>query len=126
MIMMMMMMMMMVFMKIMMMVEMTVIAITSYSCQGWKSNKHPMGNVRKYDPEYMPAASDEVKLSDFAFKLVEIALVDKDKKAFNEKYKIQIPISARSRYSHDVLFGNDWRQLLNDFDAKPLSLEWEG
>ena len=100
--------------------------MTRCSCQGWKTNKHPMGNVRKFDPEYTPSASDEVKVSDFSFKLVEVALVDKDKKAFNDKYKIQIPTSARSRYSHDVVFGNDWRQLLNDFDSKPLSWEWRG
>ena len=73
-----------------------------------------MGNVRKYEP-------DDVKLSDFTFKLLAVEQVDTNKnKPFTEKYKIKVPTNVRSRYSADVVFGQEWCDLLSDFDKKLL------
>eukprot|EP00435_Cladocopium_sp_Y103_P033652 s1099_g8.t1 len=88
-----------------------------YMLQAWKNGTHNMGNVRPYDPNPVELP-DDVKLSDFSFKLVSVEIGDPKKKSFNEKYKVKLPASIRSRYSDDVIFGSDWRELLKDFDSK--------
>lgn len=35
-----------------------------------------------------------------------------------EKLKLSIPPNIRSRHIDDPVFGADWKDLLNDFDAK--------
>ena len=78
-----------------------------------------MGNVRAYDPNPVePAATEKVRLSDYSFKLIQVEVADINKKVFTEKYKIRIPQQVRSRYSDDVVFGAEWRELLSDFDKK--------
>lgn len=79
-----------------------------------------MGNVRAYDPDPVIPAND-VKLTDFVFKLIQVEAGDQNKKNFTDKYIIKVPTNIRSRYSDDVIFGGEWRQLLKDFDQKPLS-----
>ena len=78
-----------------------------------------MGNVRGYDPNPVePAATENVKISDYSFKLIQVEVADAKKKGFSQKYKIKIPQNVRSRYSEDVVFGAEWRELLSDFDKK--------
>ena len=88
--------------------------------QGWKIGKHPMGRVRSYEPTPVTPPAN-VQLTDFTFKLIQVELGDASKSNFNEKYKVKIPVHIRSRYSDDVVFGSEWRELLNDFDKKCLS-----
>lgn len=76
-----------------------------------------MGNVRPYDPTPTDPPND-VKISAFGFKLVQVELVDAKKKEFSQKYKITVPAALRARYSDDVVFRGDWASLLNDFDKK--------
>ncbi|CAK9081405.1 unnamed protein product [Durusdinium trenchii] len=64
----------------------------------WKSGKHGMGNVRPYEP-HMVDSMDDVKLSDFKFKLLSVELVDGTKNKFNQKYSITLPPQIRSRFS---------------------------
>lgn len=76
-----------------------------------------MGNVRPYEP-HMVDSMDDVKLSDFKFKLLSVELVDGTKNKFNQKYSITLPPQIRSRYADDVVFRSEWRSLLNSFDEK--------
>ncbi|CAK9073804.1 unnamed protein product [Durusdinium trenchii] len=76
-----------------------------------------MGRVRSYEPTPVTPPAN-VQLTDFTFKLIQVELGDASKSNFNEKYKVKIPVHIRSRYSDDVVFGSEWRELLNDFDKK--------
>lgn len=76
-----------------------------------------MGSVRSYDPEPVEPM-EGVKLSDFSFKLVQVELENAKKKEFTEKYKVKLAQNIRGRYSDDVVFGEEWRKLLKDFDRK--------
>lgn len=82
-----------------------------------------MGNVMPYESTLVDPP-DDVKLSDFSFKLVSVETADLKKKSFNEKYKIKLATSIRSRYIDDVIFGSDWRELLKDFDTKCFGFHW--
>ena len=94
-----------------------------YILQAWKSGPHGMGNVRPYDPTPVDPP-DDVKLGGFNFKLVSVEIGDPKKKGFNEKYKVKLPASIRSRFCDDVIFGSDWRELLKDFDSKCFGSDW--
>jgi hypothetical protein len=86
--------------------------------QGWKAGQHAMGNnVRPYDPNTVEPP-EQVNLTDFSFKMIQVELVDTNKKTFSEKYKVKVPPNVRGRYSDDVVFGSEWRELLADFDKK--------
>ena len=86
--------------------------------QGWKAGQHAMGNnVRPYDPNPVEPP-EQVNLTDFSFKMIQVELVDTNKKTFSEKYKVKVPPNVRGRYSDDVVFGSEWRELLADFDKK--------
>ena len=69
--------------------------------QGWKAGQHAMGNnVRPYDPNPVEPP-EQVNLTDFSFKMIQVELVDTNKKTFSEKYKVKVPPNVRGRYSDD-------------------------
>lgn len=85
--------------------------------QGWKAGNHCMGDVRPYQPE-PPAARDEdnVDPKDYEFKLV-VCEVNNTKKGW-DRYKFTLPSHVRSMYARDIVYGADWRALLQEFDER--------
>ncbi|CAL1132158.1 unnamed protein product [Cladocopium goreaui] len=85
--------------------------------QGWKAGNHCMGDVRPYQPE-PPAAREEdnVDPKDYEFKLV-VCEVNNTKKGW-ERYKFTLPSHVRSMYARDIVYGADWRALLQEFDER--------
>ena len=77
-----------------------------------------MDKVRPYEPDPVIPPND-VKLSDFTFKLIQVQTGDDpNAKVFTDKYKVKIPASIRGRYLEDIMFADDWKGLLVDFDRK--------
>ena len=85
--------------------------------QGWKIGKHCMGDVRPYQPE-PPAAREEdsVDPKDYDFKLV-VCEVNNTKKGW-DRYKFTLPSNVRNMYARDIVYGADWRALLQEFDER--------
>ena len=55
-----------------------------------------MGKVRPYEPN-PGEVGPSVKLADFAFKLVQVEVIDPKAKSFDSKYKLALPTAVRSR-----------------------------
>ena len=77
------------------------------------------GNVRAYQPSPPPGpGTAEINLSDYPLKLVKLEYdVNPSKKGW-EKLKISIPPSVRQRHIDDPIHGQEWKDILNDFDDK--------
>ena len=59
---------------------------------------------------------DEVDLSKFPLQVVSLE-VSPNKTGWS-RFKLTLPQSFRSLYYDDVLVGQDWRELLADFDRR--------
>ena len=86
-------------------------------CQDWKSGNHLMGsNVEKYQPTC--PSPEVVNVNKFPLQVAKLETIPG--KSGWSKYRVSLPHSFRTLYYGDVLFGPDWRELISDFDKKPL------
>jgi hypothetical protein len=86
-------------------------------CQDWKSGNHLMGsNVEKYQP--ICPSPEVVNVNKFPLQVAKLETIPG--KSGWSKYRVSLPHSFRTLYYGDVLFGPDWRELISDFDKKPL------
>ena len=77
------------------------------------------GNVRAYQPSPPQGpGTTELDLSAYPLKLVKLEYdVNPSKKGW-EKLKITIPPAIRQRHIDDPIHGQEWKEILNDFDDK--------
>lgn len=86
--------------------------------QDWKLNKRLMGPVREYDPKPPRNADTAVDLSNYEFKMIQCTVQSPNESGFG-RYKVVLPQSVRQLYANDVVYGEEWRSLLQDFDRRP-------
>lgn len=88
----------------------------------WKRGNHMMGSkVPKYQPEC--PSLEEVNLKKYPLQVAKIETLPG--KSGWAKYKLSLPQSFRMLHYSDVLYGPDWRELISDFDKRPLiSYKW--
>ena len=75
-----------------------------------------MGGVRQYDPS-APAAIT-VDLEKYPLKMAKVAM-DPSKKGW-ERFRVTLSNEVRSMYMDDAIHAPKWKDLVLDFDRKPL------
>ena len=87
------------------------------SLQAWKSGTHPMGpDVRPYSAE-PPVSGEEVDMTGIEFKLVKMEVDPRKPKGW-EQFSFKLPQSVRAMHHQDVVYGQDWRALIKEFDDR--------
>ena len=76
-----------------------------------------MGNVRPYDPTAPAAAT--VDMEKYPLKLAKVAM-DPSKKGW-ERFRVTLSNEVRSMYMDDAIHSPKWKDLVLDFDRKPLA-----
>ncbi|CAK9078165.1 unnamed protein product, partial [Durusdinium trenchii] len=84
----------------------------------WKKGGSLLGDVRQFDPN--PPPPEAVDATSFPLKLAHLT-VDNNLKGV-KKYKVELPNAVRTAHINDAINGPAWRNLVLDFDKKPLGL----
>ena len=82
-------------------------------------------DVMAYEPN-MPEPTEDpaVDVSKYPMQLVELTVLP-DKRGWS-RFKISLPQNVRQRYIDDVVYGQEWRDLLQDFDKQLLGSTCRG
>ena len=67
---------------------------------------------------------EEVNVSDFPLQVARLDIIPN--KTGWGRFKFSLPQSFRQIYQNDIVYGADWRELINDFDRKLLGPEFSG
>eukprot|EP00435_Cladocopium_sp_Y103_P057869 s1201_g20.t1 len=64
-----------------------------------------------------PSEGTQVDPANFPLRLVKLEVTNPTLKGW-DKYRVSIPPAIRARYMEDQVFGEEWKQLLKDFDSR--------
>ncbi|CAK9003468.1 unnamed protein product [Durusdinium trenchii] len=85
----------------------------------WKSGSPTFGKCRPYEPRPPPTpANQKIDLANFPVRLVKIEYDLAPGKKGWQQYKVSIPPAVRGRYVDDIVYRNEWAELLKDFDKQ--------
>ena len=89
--------------------------------QEWKRGNHKhLGQVRAYEPKPPASSATDVDPNQYPLKLIKLDYDPNPSLKGWTKFRISIPPAVRARYIDDQVFGEDWSNILKDFDQKPF------
>ena len=89
--------------------------------QEWKRGNHKhLGQVRAYEPKPPASSATDVDPNQYPLKLIKLDYDPNPSLKGWNKFRISIPPAVRARYIDDQVFGEDWSNILKDFDQKPF------
>ncbi|CAL1133840.1 unnamed protein product [Cladocopium goreaui] len=84
--------------------------------QDWKKGSHCMGSsAPKYDPQ--PPKVDDVDATQFPLQVIRLEPNPNEKTGW-KRWRISLPQSFRQQWLDDVVYSQEWRELISDFDSK--------
>ena len=91
--------------------------------QEWKRGNHNyLGQVRAYEPKPPAGTTKDVDPNQYPLKLIKLEYDPNPSVRGWQKFRISIPPAVRARYIDDQVFGEDWANILKDFDHK--TFDW--
>ncbi|CAK9074968.1 Uncharacterized protein SCF082_LOCUS36423 [Durusdinium trenchii] len=85
----------------------------------WKSGQHKtLGPVRAYEPKPPEPVGKDVDPAKFPLRLVKLDYDSSPSAKGWQKFRVSLPPAVRARHVDDPVFGEAWKDLLRDFDAK--------
>ncbi|CAL1172840.1 unnamed protein product [Cladocopium goreaui] len=85
----------------------------------WKRGNHKhLGQVRAYEPKPPASSATDVDPNQYPLKLIKLDYDPNPSLKGWNKFRISIPPGVRARYIDDQVFGEDWSNILKDFDQK--------
>lgn len=92
--------------------------------QEWKSGQHKtLGPVRAYEPKPPEPVGKDVDPAKFPLRLVKLNYDSSPSAKGWQKFRVSLPPAVRARHVDDPVFGEAWKDLLRDFDAKLFVLK---
>ena len=84
--------------------------------QEWKKSSSLFKDFRKFEAVAPPAPN--VNLTEFPMKFVQVSRNDQVQGP--TQFSFSLPNNVRLLYSKDPVHSEDWKNLILDFDSKPL------